>query len=62
MKNLIDKIVAAEIHRSNSGTRYEILGEFGDRLPKDVQNEIRKRAESDYKEHEKALEKVKKMM
>ncbi len=54
--NNINDLIKAEIALARENMIFELLGEFGDRLPKDVQNEMRKKAESE-SQTQKKLEK-----
>lgn len=56
----INLLIDAEKHISNETMIYRLIGIFGDRLPKDVQQEMREIAKEEKKEFEKCNKKVEK--
>lgn len=54
----IETLIDAEVSRNRSSLIYQLLGSFGDRLPKDVQAEMREQAEKEYKQVDKMTNKV----
>ena len=56
--NNINDLIKAEIALARENMIFELLGEFGDRLPKDVQNEMRKKAESESQTQKKMEKRV----
>lgn len=58
----IETLVDAEISRNRSSLIYQLIGHFGDRLPKDVQTEMREQAEMEMKQFDKMTNKVVKQL
>lgn len=56
--SLVQLALKIELEQKRSMTIYEMLGRFGDRLPKDVQQEMRTEAEESSKKAEKLLIKL----
>ena len=54
----IEILIDAEVSRNRSSLIYQLLGHFGDRLPKDVQTEMREQAENEFKQVSKMHNKV----
>ena len=54
----IGTLIDAEISRNRSSLIYQLIGHFGDRLPKDVQTEMREQAEKESKQVDKMTNKV----
>ena len=54
----IETLIEAEVSRNRSSLIYQLLGHFGDRLPKDVQTEMREQAEKESKQVDKMANKV----
>ncbi len=54
----IKALIDAEVSRNRSTLIYELLGHFGDRLPKDVQAEMREKAEKESKQFGEMTNKV----
>ena len=54
----IEKLIQIEIAKGKENVLYQVLGHFGDRLPKDVAKEIRQMAEDEHNNSVKFLNKV----
>lgn len=54
----IETLIDAEISRNRSNLIYQLIGHFGDRIPKDVQTEMREQAEKESKQVDKMTNKV----
>jgi len=54
----IENLIDAEVSRNRENLIYQLLGQFGDRLPKDVQTEMREQAKQERKQLDKLTNKV----
>jgi len=54
----IEILVDAEVSRNRSSLIYQLIGHFGDRLPKDVQAEMRVQAEKESEQVSKMTNKL----
>ena len=54
----IEILIDAEVSRNRSSLIYQLLGHFGDRLPKEVQSEMREQAEQEGKQVDKMTNKA----
>jgi hypothetical protein len=58
----IENLINAEVSRSRENLVYQLIGHFGDRLPKDVQTEMREQAVQERKQLDKMTNKVVKQL
>jgi hypothetical protein len=56
--NEIENLIKAEIALARENMIFQLLGQFGDRLPKDVQNEMREEAEFESRTRKKLKKRV----
>ncbi len=56
--NEIENLIKAEIALARENMIFQLLGQFGDRLPKDVQDEMRKEAEFESRTRKKLKNRV----
>ena len=56
--NEIQNLINAEIALARENIIFQLLGQFGDRLPKDVQDEMRKEAEFENRTRKKLKKRV----
>jgi len=54
----IEILIESEVSRSRQNLIYQLIGHFGDRLPKEVQTEMREQAEKEGKQVDKMTNKV----
>lgn len=62
MKSEIEKLIQATVAIQCSNTLYAVIGRYGDRIPQDIQDEIRATAEEFSKNYVKIKNRVSKQL